>query len=470
MDTTRLEESHRELIGHLEEAGYSPISVHRYEYLVDYVLRHNGEEGVIWDSYADVYDSLVEKGLAPSTLANYRSILGGIQGFHLRGEYPDETPHNHLFATDRRGSMAPEFASLLDHYEQSERRRGVRESTVRGVVGVGIRFFEHLERRGVGELAGIGWDDVASFFVVDGAPARGASSADALRAIFRAGLSFDETPCRLTLDRIPKIRTPRKNAQYLKEGEVGLIRKVISDASCGLTLRDRAIGLLLLHLGLRCSDIAGMTLGSIAWAASEIRIVQRKTGRPLSLSLVPVVGNAIYDYITEERRGGFDSVFLTEDTPTRPINPSIVNGIANKILRLAGVRQEPGQRGGAHIFRHRVATGLLAHGVSQPVISGTLGHAGPASTEAYLSADLAHLNRLVELEDGLHVLPHRHCGHARIPHRSLVSPSFPCSGCKVTICDLRSSASSRETLKQKRSGKRWGFLVTAWLSTFVSTP
>ena len=154
MDTTRLEESHRELIGHLEEVGYSPITVHRYEYLIGYVLQRNGEEGVMWDSYADVYDTLVEKGLAPSTLANYRSILGGIQGFHLRGEYPDETPHNHLFATDRRGNIAPEFASLLDHYERSQRRRGVRESTICGVVGVGIRFFEHLEARGVTASAG----------------------------------------------------------------------------------------------------------------------------------------------------------------------------------------------------------------------------------------------------------------------------------------------------------------------------
>lgn len=391
MDMTKLEESHRDLIGHLEEVGYSPITVHRYEYLVGYTLQGNGEEGVMWDSYADVYDSLVEKGLAPSTLANYRSILGGIQGFHLRGEYPDESPHNNLFATDRRGSLAPEFAALLDHYERAERSRGVQESTIHGVVGVGIRFFEHLEARDVTGLDDIGWDDVASFFVADGVLARGASSADSLRAIFRAGLAFAEGPCRLVLDRIPKVRTPRKNAQYLKEGEVSLIRQVISDASSGLTLRDRAIGLLLLHLGLRSSDIADMTLDSIAWGASEIRIVQRKTGRPLALPLIPIVGNALFDYISEERRGEFDAVFLTEDTPTRPIVPGIVNGVANKILRLAGVRQEPGQRGGTHIFRHRVATELLAHGVPQPVISGTLGHASPKSTEAYLSADLAHL-------------------------------------------------------------------------------
>ncbi len=112
MNMSMLEESHRKLIEHLEEVRYSPITIHRYEYLVGYVLQRNGEGGMAWKSYGDVNDSLVAKGLAPSTLANYRSILGGIQGFHLRGDYPDESPHNNLFATDRRKGMAPEFAAL----------------------------------------------------------------------------------------------------------------------------------------------------------------------------------------------------------------------------------------------------------------------------------------------------------------------------------------------------------------------
>lgn len=46
---------------------------------------------------------------------------------------------------------------------------------------------------------------------------------------------------------------------------------------------------------------------------------------------------------------------------------------------------------GLHIFRHHLATDLLAKEVPLPVISKILGHASPISTETYLSADFAHL-------------------------------------------------------------------------------
>ena len=54
MNMSILEESHRKLIEHLEEVGYSPITIHRYEYLVGYVLQRNGEGGMAWKSYGDV--------------------------------------------------------------------------------------------------------------------------------------------------------------------------------------------------------------------------------------------------------------------------------------------------------------------------------------------------------------------------------------------------------------------------------
>ena len=57
----------------------------------------------------------------------------------------------------------------------------------------------------------------------------------------------------------------------------------------------------------------------------------------------------------------------------------------------AGIRQSKGDRKGFRIFRHHLATTLLSNGVSQAVISDTLGHAAPKSVEAYLSADFVHL-------------------------------------------------------------------------------
>ena len=57
----------------------------------------------------------------------------------------------------------------------------------------------------------------------------------------------------------------------------------------------------------------------------------------------------------------------------------------------AGIRQNPGDRKGMHLFRHYLATSLLGHGVEQPIISSTLGHQSPCSLAPYLNADFVHL-------------------------------------------------------------------------------
>lgn len=62
-----------------------------------------------------------------------------------------------------------------------------------------------------------------------------------------------------------------------------------------------------------------------------------------------------------------------------------------KACRLAGIRQEPGDRKGTHIFRHNLASAMLENGVPQPVITQTLGHTAPDSLEPYLRADFVHL-------------------------------------------------------------------------------
>ncbi|ETR69183.1 MAG: hypothetical protein OMM_09824 [Candidatus Magnetoglobus multicellularis str. Araruama] len=60
-------------------------------------------------------------------------------------------------------------------------------------------------------------------------------------------------------------------------------------------------------------------------------------------------------------------------------------------MKAANIRQSKGDRKGFHIFRHHLATALLGNGISQPVISSTLGHTSPDSLEPYLSADFSHL-------------------------------------------------------------------------------
>jgi integrase len=166
----------------------------------------------------------------------------------------------------------------------------------------------------------------------------------------------------------------------------------MDDMSNSLALRDRAIGKLAYYTGLRSCDIAALELSSIDWECDLIRIKQQKTEEPLELPLTATVGNAIYDYLNEERPSvDCPILFLTQQGPYRGMESANIWRVAARIMEEASIRQSKGDRKGFHIFRHHLATTLLSHGVPQAVISDALGHASPKSVEAYFSADFVHL-------------------------------------------------------------------------------
>ena len=65
--------------------------------------------------------------------------------------------------------------------------------------------------------------------------------------------------------------------------------------------RNRAMILLAFRLGLRDVDICRLRLSSIDWENDQIKVFQKKTGETLTLPLLPDVGNALMEYIVNER-------------------------------------------------------------------------------------------------------------------------------------------------------------------------
>ena len=104
------------------------------------------------------------------------------------------------------------------------------------------------------------------------------------------------------------------------------------------------------------------------------------------------VGNALFEYITEERPDKPDPhVFLWNKPPYMPIDASVSWPVTAHSYKAAGIRQNAGDRRGSHLFRHHVATHLAMKGFSQPIISEILGHEAPESLNHYLSSDIEHL-------------------------------------------------------------------------------
>lgn len=393
MNTQNLRDNYPKLIDYMERADYCATYIIKVRREIDYVLSKADSKD--WASYADIYLEYANKSSSRHYLRDKLNCLGIIERFDNRGQYPDGRRRQQIVKRGLYHLLLPEFKAVVDCYQASESKRNKKATTIIGEASHGASFLHALQQKGINTLDGITEAAVLSVFVGDGNTfRRSCSYKKDIAAVLKACIR--ENPNRPEFTRIlaylPELREHRKNIQYLKPDETHQIKQALTNGDSELSLRDRAVGLLVLYTGLRCCDIAGLTVNDIDWEKELIRIRQQKTGAPLELPLSVIVGNAVYDYLTVERlETECEFIFISKNRPYGRLLSGSIGNISNKIMKTANIRQSSGNRRGFHIFRHRVATELLGSGVPQPVISRVLGHTSPDSLETYLSADFKHL-------------------------------------------------------------------------------
>jgi site-specific recombinase XerD len=157
--------------------------------------------------------------------------------------------------------------------------------------------------------------------------------------------------------------------------------------------RNYAILVLLARLGLRGGELVRLTLDDLHWETGEIT-VGGKGKRWDRLPLPDDAGRALVEYLERERpRSASRRVFLRSRAPLVPWTTSgaITRVVANAIAR-AGVR--PARTMGAYLFRHTLATRMLAGGASLAEIGEILRHRSPDTTAIYAKVDLGRLRTL----------------------------------------------------------------------------
>ena len=155
-----------------------------------------------------------------------------------------------------------------------------------------------------------------------------------------------------------------------------------------ISYKDKAVFLLGFTLGIRACDIVNLKLKDIDWDKDCICFVQQKTGNAVNLPLSPVLGNALFNYITTERnKSDYDNVFLSVYPPFKPLNDhSSCYSIVRKVIQLAGI--DMGDRFyGIHFLRHNVASNLINKDVPIETVAAVLGHASPDTTNIYITVN-----------------------------------------------------------------------------------
>lgn len=188
-------------------------------------------------------------------------------------------------------------------------------------------------------------------------------------------------------------------------------KKIVASAYANVDSNKRNYAMMVLaqYTGLRGIDIINLKLSSIDWRKEEIRIIQSKTGTKLTLPLMPVVGNAISEYILAHRpKTNSEYVFVRHIAPYQKLgNKGAIGNIIRKHKRLAGI-DASGQGRGFHAFRRSLGTWLLETETPLELIAQVFGQVDRDSAKSYLPMDTEKL-RICSLSlEGLPLLEGRY--------------------------------------------------------------
>ena len=184
-------------------------------------------------------------------------------------------------------------------------------------------------------------------------------------------------------------------SSYYSDDEIRILIEHARNKDGECVKRDYAIVLLLVYYGLRARDIVLLNKDNIDWDNSKLKIITSKNKVELEYQLFPIVGNAIVDYLLNERpEVKSDIVFLKKNGEA--MNSVNITGLVNKLFKDSKINTT-NKHYGPHSLRSSLATRMMDKNESIFTISKVLGHASIDTTKIYTKVDIEHL-RLCALE------------------------------------------------------------------------
>jgi len=177
-------------------------------------------------------------------------------------------------------------------------------------------------------------------------------------------------------------------ASYISHEDENSLLQVLDNSP----LRDKAMNLMALSLGMRGKDICNLQFKEIDWYSDRIRIHQNKSGKPLVLPLTEEIGNAITDYIFNERpklSHPSPFVFLTRNAPFRRLNK--LYHVCRHAIDKAGINPINGRHKGSHLLRYTMVHRLLEKQTPHQVITDALGHSAKDADKNYITMESSML-------------------------------------------------------------------------------
>jgi integrase len=371
---------------YFEEQCYTTSRIERYKSMwKSGICRYMNVNGIRYYNRS-VGEGFIRRAISTKVTPGERDMIRSVNvlnEWQETGKVSKRTVHIKVWKLS--GSIGEAIENFLHHLKGLRRS----QTTINNHLLYLYRFNQYLENEGVNLLEDICERHVLSF--VSTITNDRINVVCSLRVFFR----------NLYLERVLKVdlsyvlsnykwRKREKLPSYYMEDEVKQIESAVS-CSSSVGKRNYAVLLLATRLGLRASDIAGLSFSHLDWEKSRIVLKQYKTGKEIELPLLAEIGGAIINYLKFGRpQSDSAHVFLSARAPYRPMSSYAVSSAVRYIIDTSGIII--GQRKhGPHAMRHSLASRLLEHSVSLPVISETLGHKTTETTMTYLRIDTTAL-------------------------------------------------------------------------------
>ncbi|CUX32491.1 tyrosine-type recombinase/integrase [Clostridium sp. C105KSO13] len=276
-------------------------------------------------------------------------------------------------------------------YLEELRNRELKPNTVDGYRRFTYYFIEYLENQGYASLSDMANGNVITFIAVICTERYQATSLGSHMPGLRIFLAMHDETRKFLCELPGHLPKKRDILQIYSDEEYGQILAYLDKADA-LSFRNKAITIIALETGMRAADICNLRLSSIDWEHDSIHIVQQKTDRVYNIPLSETIGNALVDYLLNERPASeSDFVFLRSNAPFSPLmSHAGIRKVLFNVVNDADIESK-GRIYGSRITRHSAASRMLRNGVPLPVISEVLGHGNPNSVMIYITTDDAKL-------------------------------------------------------------------------------
>jgi integrase/recombinase XerC len=175
---------------------------------------------------------------------------------------------------------------------------------------------------------------------------------------------------------------PEKEPVYLSEEEcLRFLQMIAQKSKSQVKERDMAIGVLLLHTGLRVSELTNLKSSNVDFERNQIKIT-RKGDKEQYLHLNGEAVSALANYLNSRPQAQNGRFFV--GTKGQNLSRTYVYEVVRRYLKLAGINKG---KWGPHLLRHTFCTRLHQKGASPFVIKELAGHKSLNTTMRYMKIE-----------------------------------------------------------------------------------